>query len=76
MDKVRSFCSPPPHSLNPRVLRQALFPYGYEMPLQKFYADTTARLIKEKSWSYDDGKTMNLDVVRDVTTVGFVKRAW
>ena len=48
---------------------KALFPYGWEVPLRQFYADTTAGLLKGKSFSYDGGKTKMVDVVRDVTNV-------
>ncbi|KAK4699084.1 hypothetical protein P7C70_g7182, partial [Phenoliferia sp. Uapishka_3] len=60
------------HARDRDVMDKALFPTGWEVPLKKFFAETTRNLTKSKSWSYDGGKTMNLDVVRDVTTIAVV----
>ncbi|KAL8280760.1 hypothetical protein RQP46_006764 [Phenoliferia psychrophenolica] len=56
------------HARDRSIMDQALFPKGYEVPLQKFYRETTQNLIKESAWSYDQGKTFNLDVVRDIAS--------
>lgn len=55
---------------------KTLFPYGWEKDLADFYNRTTADLIRKNSWSYDNNKTLNVDVVRDVTNVSFCTSAF
>lgn len=57
------------HKADRMIQEKALFSPGWQDGLKSFYSLTTSNLIKEKSWSYDDDKTFNLDVVRDVTNV-------
>lgn len=57
------------HMRDRAVMSNALFNPGWQDRLKSFYTSMTAKLIKDKSWSYDGGKTMNLDVVRDVTNM-------
>jgi len=57
------------HKADRMIQEKALFSPGWQDGLKSFYSLTTSNLIKEKSWSYDNNKTFNLDVVRDVTNV-------
>ena len=50
-------------------MSDAMFPPGWEIDVRSFYTSSTAKLIATSSFSYDGGKTMMLDVVRDVTSV-------
>ncbi|KAL8280766.1 hypothetical protein RQP46_006770 [Phenoliferia psychrophenolica] len=56
------------HARDRQIMDQALFPAGFEIPMKEFYRSTTRRLIQEKGWSIR-GKTVHLDVVRDVITI-------
>ncbi|GAA5921037.1 hypothetical protein JCM1841_005069 [Sporobolomyces salmonicolor] len=67
-----SFDDQEKHRRDRQVQEHALFPTGWQDDLRTFYSETTARLIKENSWSYDGGKTQTLDVVRDVTNLASV----
>ncbi|GAA5952514.1 hypothetical protein JCM21900_003401 [Sporobolomyces salmonicolor] len=67
-----SFDDQEKHRRDRQVQEHALFPTGWQDDLRTFYSETTARLIKENSWSYDRGKTQTLDVVRDVTNLASV----
>ncbi|GAA5974545.1 hypothetical protein JCM11641_002083 [Rhodosporidiobolus odoratus] len=57
------------HKMNRQVQAGALFITGWQDGLRMFYAEKTAELIEQNSWSYDGGKTKILDVVRDVTNL-------
>lgn len=63
-----SLDDPDAHRRDRDVQSKALFPYGWQDEMKKFYAEKTVELIEKKSWNYV-GKTMMLDVVRDVTNV-------
>ncbi|GAA5869954.1 hypothetical protein JCM8547_008113 [Rhodosporidiobolus lusitaniae] len=57
------------HRLNRKLQSDALFPEGWQQKLASFYREKTEELVKARSWSPDGGKTMTLDVVRDVTNL-------
>lgn len=63
-----SLDDPDAHRRDRDIQSKALFPYGWQDEMKKFYAEKTAELIEKSSWNYV-GKTMMLDVVRDVTNV-------
>ncbi|KAM0748536.1 linoleate diol synthase [Meredithblackwellia eburnea MCA 4105] len=60
------------HARDRDLMDAALFPFGYEVQIKEFYEKITYQLLREKSWSYDNGTTFNVDVVRDVTTLASV----
>jgi len=64
-----SFDDAEQHNADRKIQENALFAEGWQDGVKSFYSETTRRLIKEKSWSYDTNKTFTLDVVRDVTNV-------
>lgn len=52
------------HDRGRSIISAALFPPGWQTRLRDFYATTTAQLIKDKSWSFDGGKSAT-DACRD-----------
>ncbi|BGP26129.1 fatty acid oxygenase PpoA [Rhodotorula toruloides] len=66
-----SLDDPEAHRRDRDIQSMALFPYGWQDEMKKFYAEKTVELIEKKSWNYI-GKTMMLDIVRDVTNLAAV----
>ncbi|GAA6030413.1 hypothetical protein JCM8097_009096 [Rhodosporidiobolus ruineniae] len=59
----------PTHTVNRKLQSDALFPDGWQDQLRAYYKSKTAELIEQHAWSYDGGKTMMVDIVRDVTNL-------